>query len=153
MRVAIDVADKRIEDLLCNAFEGGSNYWYVIIGKHYPNKCPKCNSITLDSFCTGGKDRVYTHKRVETVIQTKDSLGIEFEHTELSLKGGWLTIVDGEDDEAEEYNLTREAIERGVKVMAEDYSRHFGDWLGENDDAITGDVFLQCCLFGKVIYG
>jgi hypothetical protein len=25
--------------------------------------------------------------------------------------------------------------------------------LNENDDADTGDVFLQLCLFGEVVYG
>jgi hypothetical protein len=27
------------------------------------------------------------------------------------------------------------------------------DFIDENDDAITADVFLQFCLFGDVIYG
>jgi len=25
--------------------------------------------------------------------------------------------------------------------------------LSDNDDDGTGDVFLQCCLFGEIVYG
>ena len=31
--------------------------------------------------------------------------------------------------------------------------RHFKDFLYENEDAMTGDCFLQCCVFNEVIYG
>jgi hypothetical protein len=37
--------------------------------------------------------------------------------------------------------------------MADKYPRHIADILSENDDATTGDVFLQLCLFGDVVYG
>jgi len=37
--------------------------------------------------------------------------------------------------------------------MAEKYPRHFHNFLEENDDAETGDVFIQCCLFGEIVYG
>jgi hypothetical protein len=33
------------------------------------------------------------------------------------------------------------------------YRSHFGDMIGETGDATTGDVFLQCCLLGEVVYG
>ncbi len=41
----------------------------------------------------------------------------------------------------------------GLRVMAQDYPTHFEAFMTENDDAITGDVFLQCVVFGEVIYG
>jgi hypothetical protein len=44
------------------------------------------------------------------------------------------------------------AIKSGLKVMAEKYPHHWQDFVSENDDAITGDVFLQCCLFGEIVY-
>jgi hypothetical protein len=40
-----------------------------------------------------------------------------------------------------------------LALMAEKEPRHFGDFMGENDDATTSDVFLQLCLFGEVVYG
>lgn len=150
MEIKIEMPEQRIQDLLCNAIEGGSNYWYRIEKYHYPNKCPICGEITPLRHCIGDKP---AHPIMDTVPQTKEDLGIEFEHLELPFKGGYIEFSDLEDEEAEHKNLTIEAIQRGVKIMAEKYPRHFGDWLSENDDAITGDVFLQCCLFGEVVYG
>ena len=37
--------------------------------------------------------------------------------------------------------------------MGEHYPWQMENLLQENDDAETSDVFLQCCLFGKVIFG
>ena len=56
-------------------------------------------------------------------------------------------------DDPNAYRLDLDAIERGLQAMAEKFPKHFADILGENDDAITSDVLLQCCLFGYVIYG
>ena len=44
------------------------------------------------------------------------------------------------------------AIRRGLQVFVEQYPHHFADMLLENGDMITGDVFVQCCLFGEVKY-
>lgn len=49
--------------------------------------------------------------------------------------------------------FTVDAIPKGLKIMAEKYPRHFGDFISENDDAITADVFFQCCLLGEIVYG
>jgi hypothetical protein len=42
---------------------------------------------------------------------------------------------------------------KAMNVMAMNYPRHFADFLNEAADAITADAFLQCCLFGALIYG
>lgn len=123
--VAIEVSRKRISDLLCSALEGGSNYWYII-KKHVP---PPTLTFRSDA------DKVYTH--------------LDFPLNE----GGALLIGDMEDAKSGTKRLDLEAIGRGLAVMARAYPSHFGDFISENDDATTGDVFLQCCLFGEVIYG
>lgn len=55
------------------------------------------------------------------------------------------------------YRLDRDAIERGLTIFATstdcDIVYYFVEWLRENDDAHTGDAFLQLCLFGKLKYG
>lgn len=37
--------------------------------------------------------------------------------------------------------------------MQEKYPQHWADIINESDDANTADVFLQCVVFGEVIYG
>jgi hypothetical protein len=60
-----------------------------------------------------------------------------------------------EDEDGDKFTLNKAAIIRGKELMATDpqYSSHYADVLRENDDADTGDVFLQLCLFGEVVYG
>lgn len=122
--VTIIIPTERVQDLLCNALEGGSNYWYEIMSFNYPN----------------GQD--------------KKSLNIEFQHIELPFfEGGSLTIRDNEEAHKGDLILDLKAIEEGLQIMVAKEIRHFADFISENDDAITGDVFLQCCLFKEVIYG
>jgi len=66
--------------------------------------------------------------------------------------GGSVTyiVVDDDDRKGERYILNDESIRRGLAVMLEKYPGHLGNFLGENDDASTADVFLQCCLLGGV---
>ena len=116
------VSDERLQDLLCNALEGGSNYWYMIDSFNYPE----------------GKN--------------KDNMPLQFRHLELPFKGGSLTISCTEDDSIRPAVLDYHALRQGIRRMAKLYPKHYADFINEDDDAITGDVFLQCCLYGKVIY-
>lgn len=51
------------------------------------------------------------------------------------------------------HTLTGDKVRAGVAVMAAKYPRHFGDLLADNSDATTGDVLIQCALFGEIVYG
>lgn len=46
--------------------------------------------------------------------------------------------------------LDADAITRGLAAMP---PRHLADLTSDNGDAETADVFLQCALFGEVVYG
>jgi hypothetical protein len=127
--VKVPITKLRISDMLCSAFEGGSNYWYCI-----------------DKFIK------------PPVIEWQSDPKQVYQHLDYPLNaGGALIISDKESDEPvkskKTYRLDLDSITKGIQVMAEKCPRHFADFLGENDDATTGDVFLQCCLFGEVIYG
>lgn len=65
-------------------------------------------------------------------------------------KGGAIYI-----DAGARYRLTLdlETLEKGLYEFAKKYPRHFKNFVNEEDDAETGDVFLQTCLFGEVVYG
>jgi len=128
-----EIPIERISDLLCGAFEGGSNYWY----------------------------RIEEFVKPENFDNTPDKDDRRFRHLSFPTnKGGALVIstvaADGEPEDDEElvtYRLDLDAIERGLKFMAISYPRHFSDFMKEDDDSDTSDVFLQCCLFGKTVYG
>jgi hypothetical protein len=67
-------------------------------------------------------------------------------------EGCWLEVHDSADTERW-FVLDQKALSYGLKLMAEKYPKHWGDFLAENEDAATGDVFVQLCLFGEVKYG
>jgi hypothetical protein len=121
----VEIAVERIADLLICAFEGGSNYWYLIQSYKAPANYDRYNSGT---------------KRLDYPLN----------------EGGALEISSTEDDEIEgktRWTLDYDACVEGLQMMAKKYPWHFAAILDESDDADTGDVYLQCCLFGEVVYG
>ncbi len=78
---------------------------------------------------------------------------LKFPHLDLPfLDGGSLSISDREHIEKGEFTLDRTAMKKGLELLQEKYPKHWADFITENDDAITGDVFLQCALFGEVVF-
>jgi hypothetical protein len=124
-KVVTELPIAKVADLLCCAFEGGSNYWYVITEFHPPKKL---------TFRTDDK-RLFCH--------------IDYPLNE----GGYVMVRSLEEAVFNTYKLDLAAIQRGLQVMADKFSLHYADALNEDGDAVTGDVFLQCCIFGDVIYG
>jgi hypothetical protein len=140
MKIHQDIPLNRIHDLLVSALEGGSNYWYMIENKIKPK---------------GGlsfTDPIWKKER------EKDRSFVHISEYPFN-KGGAIIFSDMEADEDQDgqknLRLDLTAIERGLQLFAEskEYSHHWADFLKENDDNATGDVFLQFCLFGDVIYG
>lgn len=142
---AVEVTMQRISDILCNAFEGGSNYWidhveYWLNGDHV------------------------TSEQAQEQLAGKSNFDASMSPDEMKYPPYlWLPLVDGGElrikvsDEGDANSnkllfLDKQRIETGLKLMATMYRKHFNDIIDENDDAITGDVLLQCCLFGEIIY-
>lgn len=134
-----------LENLLCNALEGGSNYWYMIQDKKEPREWTFYGSGSFNAEEKTKYLHLYPFNR-----------------------GGALMIDDERADDPELKSpvcLNFERIEWGVQKWAEDsqkpdedktrtaHPRHWSDMITGNDDADTADIFLQYCIFGKVIYG
>ena len=48
--------------------------------------------------------------------------------------------------------LTREKIAKGLQIFAEKYPSHWADFVNENEDVLTASAFVQCCLFGEIVF-
>jgi len=82
-----------------------------------------------------------------------DRTGVTYPHIDMPFKeGGAILIQDEEDDTAPINVLDMEAIQRGLHIMADKYPHHMSAFLDDNEDATTGDVFVQCALFGTIVY-
>lgn len=44
-------------------------------------------------------------------------------------------------------------VQAGITKMANDYPSHWGDFISDNYDAVTADVWWQCCVLGDIVYG
>ena len=77
------------------------------------------------------------------------------------INGGTLVVYDEyemynelyEGDEPTKHYLTLKDVRKGLRLMKKECPHHYADLMEENDDAITGDVWLQLAVFGEVIYG
>lgn len=121
-----------LSGLLCAAFEGGSNYWYSIERYEFPE------GVEYKDFQEGGSlTNPGTYWHPSQLIPLHPGCAVIITDT---VQGG-------------EHKLDREKLNKGLGMMASLHRRHFDDLISGQDDADTGDVFLQCCLFGDVYYG
>jgi hypothetical protein len=134
MEIVQDIPLSRFADLLVSAFEGGSNYWYNIESFKKPEKFTElCGHETAEEAA------MYRHMSYAVnpggAIVVSDRVGCE------------------EGDTVTKAELNLSVIRVGAILMAKQYPLHWANFVSGNDDAETGDVFLQCCVFGKIIYG
>lgn len=130
------VSRERVGHLLSCAFEGGSNYWYRIEETHKP-------------------DRFEYYSCKKNPGEEKQEV---FPHIDYPLNPGGHLIVsdfygaDGDEEQMVRKTLDLAALSLGLQRMEEMYLHHFVNFMKGDEDAETGDVFLQCCLFGEIVY-
>jgi len=133
----------RIQDLLITALEGGSNYWYENADYEFPAEYVEDINKLAQGVFRGYWAPFYCGCLTLQVKHEGDELprwnGQSFEK-----------VIAGD---GMEWVIKQADLIRGLQTMADKYPRHMSDFMQENDDADTGDVFLQCVCFGKLIYG
>lgn len=115
-----ETALKHVKNLLVSAFEGGSNYWYILQA-HNKKMVPESRFVS----------------------------------ELLAYEEGTILLSDSDGQLNKPKLLTHSDIIKAWHIFTTnaDYSCHYADVLSGNDDAETGDIFLQIAVFGKPIYG
>jgi hypothetical protein len=138
--VPLEITLEKVSNLLCSGMEGGINYWAVIGDYVAPEKV----------WHGKGDDDTFPH--IDYPLSEGGSITV-WEHGE-ELDPDFEESEDGDEtDNMPQHRLDLAAIERGLAVMARVNPYQFGLFMNESGDAITGDVFVQCCLFGEEKYG
>jgi len=138
IKIATEVSPERIADLLCAGFEGGSygvGYWCRIM--EYQDPPPIADAYRANEY-------------------PPDLTILGPRYTDWPLLGGAVICRRYEEETDEEWTplvLDGAAIARGLRLMMEKHPRHWAAFLTEQEDAATGDVFIQLCLLGEVEYG
>lgn len=124
----------RLQNLLTSALEGGSNYWYRNADVLLPD------GITIQDFREGGK---FTdpddYRHPYEIVPFVPGCELTLEH---DAEGDWKVA-----------KINEAKLAEALKLMQEKHPRHYADVLNENDDAETGDVFLQLTVFGEIVFG
>ena len=88
-------------------------------------------------------------------IRPLDEADIKKPYYEYMLNGFYVWEEESSDDKPRKKKVTHAMILKGLQIMAEKYpDHHFAHAMDEGRmDADTGDVFLQLCVFGEIVYG
>lgn len=126
----VTVPLERITNSLIGALEGGSTYWL--------------REIEYVEGSATGTDYERPHYADEHFWNDGGRAKLTYDNPEQSEE-------DDGDQVSKEVGMAEFKV--GLATMAAKCPRHFGDLVAENDDTITHDVFIQCVLFGDVVYG
>ena len=121
----VNITRDQIVDLLCYGLEGGINYWATYSAGFIPT--PEEMAKYVDGVYSGLPVYDIGHPDYKLIIRDIET--------------------------NKQHTLTLEKLRLGVADMASKYPRHFNSFIQDDPDAETGDVFIQCCVFGDIIYG
>ena len=144
IKAELEIPESRVADLLCAAMEGGIGSWARIVGYRQPPG---------DVWKAEGWDKeIYKH--IHWPMSDGGAMFLfdaeeEWEQDSVQRLGMALDKVEGV------WVVDHLALERGLGLMARhpQYRHHFANFMAENEDAETGDVFLQFSVLGEVVYG
>lgn len=130
--VKLAVPRQRVAQLLVCAIEGGISYWCE--RQEFKKKEPEAWEPVLDA----GDEKPSRWPMYDYPL----------------LPGGEVSFkADDGSGEVKTYKLNLETLTNGLALMAEKCPHQFANFMQENEDAGTGDVFVQLCCFGEVVYG
>lgn len=144
----INIGEQRVCDLLTTGIEVGMASWAQWDNR--PEGVQVSSEYEYDDFRIGGSmnndDSSLNGNRFAVIAMTE---------------GCHIDVYDSEEPDKKLGTLSRFNVIRALNMMADGKDikgkgfpkRHFADFLAENDDAITGDVFLQLAVMGEIVFG
>lgn len=133
IEIKVNVTSTIINNVLCCALEGGSNYWYAIGDvdrKHFIKGDPFVDNLTR-SF-----DLEPSYE-----LDVYDIESIEYDEDE----------DEGTMDKLG--TLTLASMAEALSFMAEYYPEEFGRIMDMSCDADDADIFFQIAVMGEIVFG
>lgn len=141
--IQIEICARQVALLLCAAFEGGIRYWATV--EEYIEPEP----ALLESHLEGMGGSVYAYADYPLTPGGAVIISDRGQHERAYDDAGQPRDPPG----MRTARIDLETIQLGLTLFATKYPLHYAAWLNESFDATTGDVFVQLCAFGAVIYG
>ena len=135
MDITINIPSQRIADLMTTAIECANDTWCKAVllmepvrGSSYPEYTDSMGHKSKLWYCDPA---LYDNGFVLHIIETVEG--------------------DGEEDVIHIKN--KDDVVKALVALANKHPNDFGDFMTENEDGITADLFLQYLTFGEVVYG
>jgi hypothetical protein len=146
----MDITRERIADLLCCGMEGGVDYWARRV--RYVKPPEDADVLNIGGHWNDGDGTIYRHIHYPMCEAGGGVFLADADFAHL------LNDAEGEDEYDSDASfpptlLDWVALQRGLQIMATKFPHHFGNFISEDDDAETGDVFVQCAVLGDVVFG
>lgn len=77
--------------------------------------------------------------------------GCEWGHEAVAAGASFSIVFDG--GEELDIQVNDMLWKNTLQLMATEFPKHFGDMMGEVEDAQTGDILFQLLCFGEMVYG
>jgi len=104
----------------------------------------------------GGSNEWMHHFRLKYTSLADIGTNIWYAEPRLWADEKFIVSVSHENCEAEEVaNVDRDypSLVAAMQLFADKYPKHFSDFVQDNADAETADVFMQIWILGEVIFG
>ena len=127
----VAITHGRIRDLLCVGLEGGIGYWgraRVLFQSEDKSPWPGEKEYSPD---------------LDAPLRVGGLLSIQA-HPDSGLIG--------DEGPRTRHHVQLASLLEGLDIMANDYASNFQDFVNGDEAAITGDVFLQCVCFKKLVF-
>jgi hypothetical protein len=108
------------------------------------------STATFSSFWTGVGVHEDTDKEVVKYAREHNECR-EDVWADVLLKGGYLFVDDVEEEES--YKISLDDVINGFIILMLKYPTNYANIIDENEDYYDADAWLQCTVFGEVIYG
>lgn len=134
MNIAIEIPARRIADLMVTACEMNdmTASWCASVLPVPRSKMARYIATRPDkAYCWYDDPAIYDAGFLVDIVERSET--------------------EGKPDKTHRCNAAH--LRRAFKLMAERYGEAFGEFMSENEDAITADAFLQCLALGEVVYG
>lgn len=135
---------ERLVDLITCGLEGGSNYWYENADYSFTEEA-RHQVETLANGVFAGYWAPFFGGSLTLEIRGNCE-GIPF-----WAGNDWATLKT--DEPGRSWVLDLDAVRRGLDMMSRKYPSRFADFESEQEDACTGDIFLQLAMFGELVFG
>lgn len=124
-------------------------------------KLNKENLINIFEVATYGSDWLgldYSHnEKNKSLIQDGESC-LADKLADIILGGSCITATDFEDfdcadNPGKDHFIFLEDMQKGLRILMEDYPEFYADLVKGNDDYYTCNNLMQCAMFGEIVYG